>query len=74
MTKLEATLADDGRSFEDIGAARATEIQKANSQRWGSAGGRSPPTGATDDRRTTDFDLDKAHCDHTGSDRGGSHE
>ena len=58
VTKLEATLAGDGRSFEDISAARATETPKAKSHHWSPAGGKSPPTDATTD----------------GADRVGSHE
>ena len=46
MTKLEAILAGDGRSFEDIAAARATEIEKPNAHRWKPSAGRSPPDSA----------------------------
>ena len=37
MTKLEAILAGDGRSFEDVGAARATEIEKPVAQKGDAA-------------------------------------
>ena len=50
MTKLEAVLAGDGRSFEDIASARATEIEKPNARRWKPTDGQSPPDGAADDR------------------------
>ena len=53
MTKLEAILAGDGRSFEDIASARATEIEKPNARRWKPADGQSPPDSAADDPRAT---------------------
>ena len=34
MTKMEAILAGDGRSCEDIGSARAMESEKPNAHRW----------------------------------------
>jgi DNA modification methylase len=74
MTKLDATLAGDGRSFEDIGAAREKELEDPNAQRWKSAAGRSPPSGAAEDRRATAFSADKARGNHAGSDGEGSHE
>ena len=74
VTKLDATLAGDGRSFEDISAARATEIPKDNSHHWRPNGGRSPPTGATDDRRMNAFDVGKAQGSQAGPDGEGSHE
>ena len=74
MTKLEAILAGDGRSFEDVSAARATEIEKPDPQHWKAAGSKSPPDSATDDRRTTAIDVEKAQGDQTGSDKEGSHE
>jgi DNA modification methylase len=74
MTKLEAILAGDGRSFEDVGAARAAEIEKPNPHHWEAAGSKSPPNGATDNRRTTALDVDKAKGDQAGPDREGSHE
>jgi DNA methylase len=53
MTKLEAILAGDGRSFEDIASARAIEIEKPNARRWKTADGQSPPDLAADGPRTT---------------------
>lgn len=73
ITKLEAILAGDGRSFEDISAVRAAEIQKDNPPHW-KAGDRSPRDGATDDRGTTGLDVDKAHGDQAGPDGENSHE
>jgi DNA modification methylase len=49
MTKLEAVLAGDGRSFEDIASARATAIEEPNARRWKPADCRSPPDSAADD-------------------------
>jgi hypothetical protein len=72
MTRLEATLAGDGRSFEDISAARATEIKKPNSHHWKPAGAKWPPDGAAEGR--ADFDADKAQGDQAGPHREGSHE
>ena len=43
MTKLEATLAGDGRSFEQISAARAVEIENPNARHRQPAA-QSPPT------------------------------
>jgi hypothetical protein len=74
MTKLEAILAGDGRSFEDVGAARAAEIEKPNPHHWEAAGSKSPPNGATDNLRTTALDVDQAKGDQAGPDREGSHE
>jgi hypothetical protein len=74
MTKLEAILAGDGRSFEDVGAARAAEIEKPNPHHWEAADGKSPPNGATDNRRTTALDVHKAKGNQAGPDREGSHE
>ena len=74
MTKLEATLAGDGRSFEDISGARAKELGDSNAQHWKSTAGRSPPRHAAHDRRTTASGVDKVHGDHTGSDRETGHE
>ena len=53
MTKLEAILAGDGRSFEDIASARATEIEKPNAPRWKPTDGQSPPDSAADDPSET---------------------
>jgi hypothetical protein len=74
MTKLEAILAGDRRSFEDIGAARAAESEKPNPHHWKTVGSKSPPTSATDDRSTTAFDVVKAQGDQVGSDGEGGHE
>ncbi len=74
MTKLEATLAGDGRSFEDISAARAKELEDPDAQHRKSAAGRSPPRHAADDRRTTASGVDKVQGDHTGSDKETGHE
>ena len=51
MTKLEAILAGDGRSFEDIASARTTEIEKPNARPWKLAEGQLPPGRAADDPR-----------------------
>jgi DNA modification methylase len=48
MTKLEAILVGEGRSFGDIASARATEIEKPNTRRWRPTDGQSPPDGPTD--------------------------
>ncbi len=74
MTKLEGTLAGDGRSFEDISAARATEIENPHAHPWKPAVGRSPPSGAEEDRRATAFGVDKARGNHAGSDGETGHE
>jgi DNA modification methylase len=74
MTKLEAILAGDGRSFEDVGAARAAEIEKPNPHHWKAAGSKSPPNGATDNLRTTALDVDQAKGDQADPNREGSHE
>ena len=50
----------DGRSFEDIASARATEIEKSNARRWKPAEGQSPPDGAADDPRATVSGADEA--------------
>ena len=73
MTKLEAILAGDGRSFEDVGVARKTEIENPNPH-WKAGGSKSQPNNATDDRRTTAFDVNKTKGDQTGPDQEGSHE
>jgi DNA modification methylase len=59
VTKLEAILAGDGRSFEDVGAARAMEIAQPNAQRWKPAHPLSPPDSA-DDRKLTASGADEA--------------
>ena len=74
MTKLEAILAGDGRSFEDVRAARVAEIEKPDPQHGKAAGRKSPPNNATDDRRTTAIDVDKPQGDQTGPAKEGSHE
>jgi hypothetical protein len=51
MTKLEAVLAGDGRSFEDIASARAVEIEKPNARPWKPADGQLPPDRAAIDPR-----------------------
>ena len=63
MTKLEAILAGDGRSFEDIASARATEIEKLNAHRWKPSAGRSPPDSAADDPRATISGAEEAQGD-----------
>jgi DNA modification methylase len=60
MTKLEAILAGDGRSFEDTASARATEIEKPNAWRWKPTDGQSPPDGPADDPRATVSGADEA--------------
>ena len=70
MTKLEATLAGDGRSFEDIGAARAKEIERPEPHPWKPAGTKSPPESA-EDRGTNPFDVGNAQSDQPGPDREG---
>ena len=74
MTKLEAILAGDERSFEDVRAARVAEIEKPDPQHGKAAGRKSPPNNATDDRRTTAIDVDKPQGDQTGPAKEGSHE
>ena len=74
MMKLEAILAGDGRSFEDVGAARAAEIEKPISHHWKAAGSKSPPNSATDDRRTTAIDVDEPQGDQASPAEEGSHE
>jgi hypothetical protein len=74
VTKLEATLAGDGRSFEDISAARAPEIEKLNPHHWKPTGMKWPPDGAARDHGTTAFDVDKAQRHQAGPDGEGSHE
>ena len=74
MTKLEAIFASDGRSFEDVGAARAAEIEQPNPRHWTAAGIKSPPNSATEDRTTAAFDVEEAKGDHVGSRPEGSHE
>jgi DNA modification methylase len=49
MTKLEAILAGDGRSFEDMGATRAIETEKLNPHDQKPAVGQSPPNRAVGD-------------------------
>jgi DNA modification methylase len=53
VTKLEAILAGDGRSFEDIGAARAMEIAQPPAQRW-------RPSDSADDPRMTASSTEEA--------------
>ena len=72
ITKLEATLAGDGRSFEDISAVRAAEIQKNNPHHW-KAADTSARNGATDDHGTTGLDVEKAQGNQAGPDRENSH-
>ena len=60
MTKLEAILAGDGRSFEDIASARATEIEKPNARRCKPADCQSPPDSAADDPRATVSGVEEA--------------
>jgi hypothetical protein len=67
MTKLEATLAGDGRSFEDISAVRATEIEKPNPHPWKAADTKWLPGGPPA------FDIGKAQGDQAGPDREASH-
>jgi DNA modification methylase len=74
MTKLEAILAGDGRSFEDIVATRASEIGKPSSERWKRAVGQSPPNDAVDDPGATAFGTNKAQGDQAGSDGEAGHE
>jgi DNA modification methylase len=72
ITKLEATLAGDGRSFEDISAVRAAEIQKDNPHHW-KAADTSARNGATDDHGTIGLDVEKAQGNQAGPDRENSH-
>ena len=60
MTKLEAILAGDGRSFEDIGSARAMEIEKPNANDRKPAGRQSPPDSAADDPKATVSSAEQA--------------
>ena len=63
MTKLEAILAGDGRSFEDIASARATEIEKCNARRWKAADGQSSSGSAAGDQRATVSGAEQAQRD-----------
>ena len=63
MTKLEAILAGDGRSFEDIASACATEIEKRNAWRWKPADGQSSSGSAAGDPRATVSGAEQAQRD-----------
>jgi hypothetical protein len=64
MTKLEAILAGDGRSFEDMGATRAIETEKLNPHDQKPAVGQSPPNRAVGDPGSDSVDGDQAQGDH----------
>ncbi len=63
VTKLEAILAGDGRSFEDIASARAAEIEKRNAPGWKPTDGQSPPDSTADDPRATVPGAEETHRD-----------
>jgi hypothetical protein len=65
VTKLEAILAGDGRSFEEIGAARAKEIEKPDAKH-----GRRPDS--ADARRMTASGADQAQSNLRP--QGGDHD
>ena len=69
MTKLEAILAGDGRSFEDIGSARAMENEKPKGQGWKFDDGPSAPDIDADDPGASGSGADEAPGAETGSDR-----
>ena len=53
MTKLEAILVGDGRSFEDIASARATEIEEPKARRGKPTDDQSPRDSAAHDPSET---------------------
>lgn len=69
LTKLEATLAGDGRSFEEVGAARAIETEGPNPAHGKPVVGQPPPNMAMADPGTDSVDGDQVQANHAG--RGG---